>query len=211
MRDKINNDPKMQVALVALLLVAGVFLLITKMGGGEEEEAEPLAEATVSVAGTESTATATGATVGEAVEGAAEEAVAGAAPVTPTVAPSAIQAPPPPPPVTVAYKEDKTVVLLVVHDGAIDDDLVAESVETLSSLENVVTFVVPASQIYRYAAITLGVEVSRVPALVVMRPKRLSKGTPQASVTFGFRSQESVEQAVHDAEYDGPAESYHPN
>jgi hypothetical protein len=210
MRDKINNDPKMQVALVALLLIAGAFLLVTKMGGGEEEAAEPLAEATVTVAGTESTATATGATIGEAVEGAAEVAVEGGT-VAPSVAPSSIQAPPPPQPVTVAYKEDKTVVLLIVHDGSIDDKLVADSVETLSSLENVVTFVVPASQIYRYASITLGVEVSRVPALVVMRPKGLSKGTPQASVTFGFKNRESVEQAVHDAEYDGPAESYHPN
>ena len=37
-------------------------------------------------------------------------------------------------------------------------------------------------------AITLGVDVTRVPALIVMRPKRLSDGTPQATVNYGFQS-----------------------
>ena len=76
-------------------------------------------------------------------------------------------------------------------------------------MPNVALFVVPASQIYRYAAIALGVEVSRVPALVVMRPRNLSGGTPQASVTYGFHTAQGVVQAVRDAEYNGPAATYH--
>lgn len=212
MRDKINSDPRYQIGAIAILLVIGVFFFISKSGGGEEGEATT--EATVAVAGTEATATATGATAGEAVESAVEGAVENAAAeasTAATVVPSAIEAPPPPVPVTAAYKADKTVVLLIVHDGGIDDALVAKSVHALSSLSDVAVFVVPASQIFRYASIALGVEVSRVPALVVMRPRNLSEGTPQATVTFGFRSTESVIQAVRDASYDGPAETYHPN
>ena len=69
----------------------------------------------------------------------------------------------------------------------------------------------PAKQIYRYAAITVGLDVNRVPALVVMRPKRLSGGTPQASVDYGFQTSQSVLQAVRDAAYDGREVTYHPN
>ena len=78
-------------------------------------------------------------------------------------------------------------------------------------MSNVALFVVPVSQIFRYAAITLGVEVSRVPALVVMRPRSLSEGTPQASVSYGFQTRQTIVQAVRDASYNGPAATYHPN
>ena len=69
----------------------------------------------------------------------------------------------------------------------------------------------PASQIFRYASITLGVEVSRVPALIVMRPRSLSEGIPQATVSYGFQSTQSVVQAVRDGSYDGPGATYYPN
>ncbi len=78
-------------------------------------------------------------------------------------------------------------------------------------MHDVALFVVPAKQISRYAAITLGVEVQQVPALVVMRPRDLSEGVPQASVIYGFQSAQSIEQAIRDASYDGPEASYHPN
>jgi hypothetical protein len=39
--------------------------------------------------------------------------------------------------------------------------------------------------------------------LVVVRPKRLSGGTPQATVSYGFRNSLSVVQAVHDSLYSG--------
>ena len=44
-----------------------------------------------------------------------------------------------------------------------------------------------------------------------MRPKRLSDGTPQASVDYGFQTSQSVVQAVLDAAYDGREVTYHPN
>jgi hypothetical protein len=55
------------------------------------------------------------------------------------------------------------------------------------------------------------VEVSRVPALVVMRPRNLSGGTPQASVSYGFQTSQDVVQAVRDADYHGPVVTYHPD
>lgn len=211
MREKLNSDPRYQVGAIAILLILGVFFFISKSGGGEEaEEGETVA--TVSVAGTSATGTATGATAGEAVEGAVEGAVASATGASASAGlPSPAEAPPLPAPVTAAYKGGATVVLLVVHDGSIDDDLVRRSLPRLSSMGGVQTFVVPASQVARYGAITLGVDVSRVPALIVLTPKNLAQGTAEASVSYGYLSPAAMEQTVLDARYDGPSSNYHPN
>jgi hypothetical protein len=46
----------------------------------------------------------------------------------------------------------------------------------------------------------------------VVRPRDLSGGVPQASVSYGFRGPDSVEQAVRDALYDGKSNlPYYPN
>lgn len=210
MRDKLNKDPKYQIGLILLLVVAA-FVMLNKAGGGSEEEA-PNTEATVSVAGTEASASATGATPGEAVEVAAEGAVeAAVAEATSSAAGIPIQAPPLPAPVTHAYDSGRTVVLLIVHDGGIDDKLVKTSTERLAGFSDVTTFIVPAKQIARYGAITLGVDVSQVPALVVMRSKRLSHGIPQATVSYGFQTEQGIEQAMRDASYAGPDATYHPD
>ena len=85
-----------------------------------------------------------------------------------------------------------------------------DDVDRLSGSRGVATFVVPAGEIARYASITQGVDVNRVPALVVVRPKSLDHGMPTASVEYGYQSPESVEQAVVDAGYKGPTLNYHP-
>jgi len=69
---------------------------------------------------------------------------------------------------------------------------------------------VPAARISRYAAITEGVGVDRVPALVVVTPKHLKKTVPTASVSYGFQSPQSIAQAVIDAGYEGKTLDYHP-
>ncbi len=207
MREKLNDNPMAQIGLVVILIVVVAFMLL-KPGGGEEEAEAPTA-ATVSVAGTEASATATGATPGEAVEGAVEGALE-AATAEASALPTSIPPPPMPAPVAAAYNAGKTVVLLVVHDGGIDDRLVAGSVRGLEGYPDVALFVVPAKQISRYAAITLGAEVEQVPALVVMRPRKLSEGTPQASVDYGFQTPQSIVQAVVDARYEGPETTYDP-
>jgi len=75
----------------------------------------------------------------------------------------------------------------------------------------VALFVTNAGQIARYSRITQGVNVDRVPALIVLRPRHLTDGTPEAILSYGFRGPESVEQAVRDALYKGPTDlPYHP-
>lgn len=203
MREQLNDNPVFQLGVVAVLIVAAGFFLISTMGGGGEEEA-PAGEVSATVNGVE----ATGATPGEAVEGAidsleegATPAEAGAAPVPDVKLPAKVYD---------AWRGGATVVLLFVRDGGIDDDLVKLTASGLESLSEVTEFVVPAAQISRYSAVTGGVGVERVPALVVLTPRSVAKGTPTASVHYGFQSSASVTQAVIDAGYDGPTLDYHP-
>jgi hypothetical protein len=189
MREKLNENPLAQVALLGVLLVLG-FVLLTSMGGGGESESEPEAESSTTV------------TSAPAITPAGETPVTGSAAPTPV--------PPPPSDVTAAFKAGETVVLLVVREGGIDDRMAREDTEALEGMSNVALFVVPAQQIARYAAITEGAGVNRVPALVVLRPKALSHGTPTASVDYGYQGAESVVQAVIDARYKGKTLSYHP-
>jgi hypothetical protein len=205
-RGKLNDSPIAQVALIAVLVVVGLVLFMRM--SGEEEGEEPGAGPTVA---TVNGATATGDTPGEAVEGAIANLEAGASAAPSGEIPSSVPAPPPPKDLTAAYDAGKTVVLLIVHDGGIDDRLAEVAAERLEAMPEVALIHVPAKQIARYAAVTVGLDVNRVPALVVMRPKRLSDGIPQASVEYGFQTPESVVQAVRDASYSGPEETYHPD
>jgi hypothetical protein len=211
MREQLNSNPLVQLAIVGALLIGVAVFLMSSGGGGEEEESAGATEATVSVAGTGASGAATGATPGEAVEGAVEaatEAAGGEAAVS--AIPSAADAPPLPSPVLDAWKANRTVVLLFVRDGGIDDRLVKTATDGLAGFRNAAVFVEPAAKISRYAAITEGVGVDQVPALVVLTPKHLKQTVPTASVSYGFQSPQSVAQAVIDAGYKGPTVDYHP-
>jgi hypothetical protein len=191
MREKLNSNPLAQAAVLGVLLLATGFFVLSSMGGGsEEEEAASSAESIV-------------ATVA-AGEG------SGVAATPPPPGALADVAPSPPPAVKAAFAANRTVVLLFVRVGGIDDRLVAGATRSLGTLPGVSTFVVPADRIARYAAIAQGVDVNRVPALVVLRPKRLDHGVPSASVSYGFQSPQSVVQAVVDAGYKGRTLGYHP-
>jgi hypothetical protein len=185
MREKLNSNPLYQAGIVGILLLATGFFLLSTMGGAEEEESS--SAESLAIVNAESTAT--------------EPPAPGALADT---------APPPPAPVLHAFARDQIVVLLFVREGGIDDRMVAADVDRLSGFEGVSTFVVDAGEIARYASIAQGVDVKRVPALVVVRPKRLDQGVPTASVQYGYQSPESVAQAVIDAGYKGPALNYHP-
>lgn len=207
MREKLNDNPLAQVALVGVLVVfAGFFLL--KPGGGEEAEEGAASEEVVA---TVNGATATGATPGEAVEGAVENLESGGATTPGGALPSSVPAPPLPAPLTKAYDAGKTVVLLVVHDGNIDRALTRAATGYVSDVPGTSLFVAPLRQLPRYAALTIGLDLNRVPALVVMRPRKLSNGIPQATVDYGFQTPASVVQAVRDASYTGPEQTYHPD
>jgi hypothetical protein len=210
MREKLNENPIAQVALIAILAVVGVVIFIGQ-SGGEEEESAGTTEATVAVAGTETSATATGATPGEAVEGAVSSLEAGASTSAVASPPATVPTPSPPKRLIEAYESGKTVALLIVNPGAIDSAFSTQSSLLLAPYDDVLLFIVRAKEIARYAAITVGLEVNRVPALVVMKPKRLSHGTPQATVDYGLQTPESVVQAVLDANYHGRELAYHPN
>ncbi|HSS32870.1 MAG TPA: hypothetical protein VLL27_06270 [Solirubrobacterales bacterium] len=191
MREKLNDNPMAQLALIGLLLVAGVFILLKPGGGGEESEEASSSGEVTATAGVEEPTAAVGAGSGEV--------------------PTSIPVAPPPQRFTAAYDSGKTVVLLVVNDGGIDDAYTARASLALTGLSETALIVVPVAQIARYAAVTVGLDLSQVPALVIVRPKHLSHGVQQATVTYGYQTRASVVQAVRDASYKGPEATYHPN
>lgn len=198
MREKLNSNPALQIGLLGVLgLLALVFLLGGFGGGGEEEEAVAAPETTASA----EVAALGGETATAPVSG--ETSFSAAAPNVP--------APPLPVAVRKAYADSKTIVLLVVRGGGVDDPFVEQATRILESAPGVAIFVTRAKGIARYAAITLGLDVDRVPALVVLRPKNLSDGRMQGTVSYGFREFRSIIQAVADASYQGPELAYHPN
>jgi hypothetical protein len=188
MREQLNSNPLAQLALVGVLLVAVGFFVLS--GGGGEEEGESGATATETTLG-----------VTEPTEGTASVGLPPA---------SSLDAPPLPAHVLRAYEAGNTVALLFVREGGIDDRLVKRATQDIEAFPDVSLFVVPASRISRYAEISEGVGVQRVPALVVVTPKRLKQTVPTASVSYGFQSPQSIEQAVIDAGYKGPTVDYHP-
>lgn len=203
MREKLNSNPLAQVAVVGVLLVLGGVFFMSTMGGGGDSASDST---------TTTTSTATLTTPAGSASVTATVTTPGAVPSVPAVSPSqaAAAAPPLPRAVTAAWDANRTVVLLFVRNGGIDDRMVAAAVKRLSFLPGVAAFVVSAGRISRYAAIAQGVEVNRVPALVVLRPKDIGKGIPTASVSYGFQSPAAVVQAVVDAGYQGRTVPYHP-
>ena len=204
MREKLNSNPLAQAAVIGILLLGAGFFLLSSMGGGEEAETTT-STSSATLTTPEGSATVT-ATVTAPVEGAAPAATPSSVPPLPP----GTAAPPLPGAVTAAFRANRIVVLLFVHRGGIDDEMVTAASAALASMPGVSAFVVPADRIARYAAIAQSVAVDRVPALVVLRPKRLDRGIPVASVQYGFQSPESVVQAVIDAGYRGRTVDYHP-
>jgi hypothetical protein len=206
-REKLNESQAAQVGLLLILAVVAVIILLKPFGGGEEEEAAAGGETVAIVNGVP----ATGSSPGEAVENAVSTLEEGSVTAVGTGAvPTSIPGPPPPAPFRHAYKSGDTVVLMIVHDGGIDDRRVEATREAIEALPEVTLFEVPTHELPRYATITVGLEINRVPALVVVRPRQLSGGVPQASVDYGFQTEESAVQAVLDASYKGPEKTYHP-
>jgi hypothetical protein len=210
-----------------MAIVVGFLLFTRVLGSSSSEEAPP------STAPATGTATEAGAAPAAPSTAAPTES-APATPAPPTTPPATGTAPPAtgavpgaavppagvegefvpgpglPKPVVSAYDDGKAIVLLIEKRKGIDDRAVRGSVESLRGRGDLAVFVVPAKDVSRYARITEGVQLDRVPALVVVRPKRLSEGTPEATVSYGFRGPESVQQAVEDALFDGKSVTYDP-
>lgn len=203
MRQAINNNPVVQAAVLGglALIVALFFLMNTKKGSSDSASTASSAAAAPAASAPPATGAVTPST-GAAPAGSA--AVPSAPPATQTVSPDAlVPGPGLPKPLISAWKGGDTVVLLVVRQGGIDDRLVHNSVRLLTSDAGVSVFVTRANQVARYSRVTQGVALSQAPALVVLRPKRLSGPSPEAQVAYGFRDAQGVVQAVHDAVYNG--------
>lgn len=198
MRDKLNESKAAQIGLVAVLVViAAVFFLKSK--GGESEGGEAEAETKVTIESGGETLSISAPTATASPTGMGE---------LPTSLPAAK---PPPHAFQVAYDSNEPVALLLVHDGGIDDAYTKLALNQVARIGHVAVFVVPAKRIADYASVTVGLNVNQVPALIVLRPKGLSHGIPQASVAYGYQTPQSVYQQIRDATYAGPETgTYHP-
>jgi hypothetical protein len=188
MRDKLNESKAAQGAIVLVLVIVAAVMFLGKGGGGEETETETAAVPTEAVA------------VSSVTEGGPGELPQSVPPTKPL-----------PRKFTDAYEANKTVALLVVHDGGIDDKYTKRALKEAATFHDVAVIVVPSKQIYRYASVTVGLDVSQLPALIVMRPKNLSHGVPQATVSYGYQTVPAIDQELRDATYNGSeARAYYP-
>ena len=202
MREALNNNPVAQIAVLGALAVIVGFLLLTRMSGGGDSSATSPTASDATAAGATPPATTSDEATATPSEGAA-------VPPTGSVSDASVgefvAGPGLPASVVKAYADDKTVVLLVLKHRGIDDDQLRRNVERLRGRNDLALFVTNAGGIARYSRITQGVSVDRVPALIVLRPRHLSHGTPTASISYGVRGPESVDQAIRNALYKGPS------
>lgn len=203
MRNAINNNPVVQIGLIAALLLLVGVMLVPQFMKKKDSASSSTTTASAQLSGPSGTVDLNVA-VTPSSSAPTSSAPPAAASTAGTVSPDAlIPGPGLPRPVISAWRRGDTVALLVVRPSGIDDRLVRSSVESLSARSGVAVFVVRADRIAHYSRITQGVGVNRVPALVVVRPKRLSGSVPEAQVSYGFRNSQSVVQAVQDALYSG--------
>ncbi len=213
MRKAINENPTVQMAVLGIAAVAFAFILFTSVLKKDEPAAstatDPAATATADSTATPAAAAPT-----------ATPAPAPATPSTTGATPPATAAPPSsagggtvadgllpskglPKEVLVAFAKNKTIALLVIDPKGAADRKVESYTKALRSRNDVEVFIVNVRDIADYSRVTAGVSVSRVPALVVIRPRKLTGSVPTATVSYGFRGARSVNQAVDNAVYKG--------
>jgi hypothetical protein len=207
-RKALNDNPLIAIAVVAVLGL-GVALMLMNAMKRPSATSTATTSTTAAVPATGVPATATPATTG--VPSTADPSTAAPAGTLATGAPAAAPVgsfeagPGLPSAVVDAYDSGKVVAIVVLKRNGIDDHAVRQATAPLRSNPNVALFTTLASKVARYARVTEGVDLNRVPAIVVLRAKPLTKGsTPQASVAYGFKSLQSATQAVRDATYKGP-------
>ena len=134
MREKLNENPIAQAAVIGVLLLGAVFFLMGGMGGGSGE-APPAESSTAPTSPTGETTTVTGSTAtppvdpatGAAAVDPATGAPLAAAPVSASGIPEVVDPQPLPAPVESAYKGGRIEVLLVVRQGGIEDRMDSRS------------------------------------------------------------------------------------
>ena len=206
MRQALNSNPVAQAALIGLLAIGVAFMLLTRVMNRDDGAAAPPASTSSSAAPSADPAAAS------PTDAAPTDSVASPTPGVPESpavpraedAGSFVAGPGLPKPIVKAYTAGRPVVLLITRKAGVEDKRLRALVDHARSIGDSDVFTTNAHGIARYSRITRGVDVSRVPALVVLRPRRLNEGpVPEATVSYGFRGPESVEQAVRDALYEG--------
>ncbi len=216
MRQALNENPKIQAAVVAvLLLVVGVMLMKSLKGGSSGGAAATTAQPLGATAGAAAAAPVSSDSASPDAAAAAPAAPTASATPPPVASEATISSealvpgPGLPPELVKAWKAGNAIVLLI-EGGGVDDAKVRASVTALSNNPGVAVFVARADKVARYSRITQSVGLNRVPALIVIRPRRVSR-VPEATVSYGFRNAQSVAQAVNDALYEGRDNApYHP-
>lgn len=226
MRKSLNNNPLIAIAIVGVLGIGVAMLLLSSLssGGSSEATSSTTGATNAPATGAAPTDPAAAATTTAATAPTDPAAAAATDPATGLpAAPTAAAAPPPvgsfvagpglPSAVVAAHKRDDAVALLVVKRNGIDDRAVRVGYRRASNVPHVTAFDTLAKHVAKYARITEGVDVDRVPALVVIRPRSVTgSGAPQATVTYGFNRPAQLVQAVKDALYNGPEDlPYHPD
>lgn len=227
MRQQLNENPRVQIIVLAIVgVIAAVLLFSTVLK--KESVADPGAGAAAPAGatapidtGTESGAPADPAAAADPAATADPTATAtdpaATTPVTPTdpsgdlgSADGLLASKGLPKDVLVAYANNEAIALFVYDPEGLSDNRVDAFVQPLRSRNDVKVFDVKIKDIGDYSRITSGVSVNRVPALIVVRPRKLSEGAPTASVSYGFRGPKSVDQAIRDALYDGRSVTAYP-
>ena len=232
MRQQLNENPRVQIIVLGVVGVIAAILLFTTVLKGEEPVTDPTAAAPVPGA-TDPVDGSTASGAPDPTDPATATPVDPAAtPVDPTAPPieSPTATPDPsagaggdlgsadgllptkglPKDVLVAYASNKPIALFVYDPRGLSDQRLKSFTDPIRARDDVKVFDVEVSDIGDYSRITSGVSVDRVPAIVVIRPRKLNKGAPTASVSYGFRSPRSVNQAVRDSLYDGQPQTSYP-
>jgi len=203
MRKALNENPMVQLAVLAVCGVAFAVILFTSVLKKDEPAATPATDP--------ATATSSAPVTDPSVAAAPAADPAAAAPPAGTAAPGAagsaadglLPSKGLPEGLLVAFAKNKTIALLVVDPKRFADKKVERYTDALRSRDDLEVFVVNVRDIAKYARVTAGVSVSRTPALVVIRPRKLTGSVPTATVSYGFRGPRSVSQAIDDALYKG--------
>ncbi len=199
MRKTLNDNPVVQIVMLGVLGILVAVLFVTRVMGGNEA---------VAPAATVPDATAVTPVPGEAAPASSAPEPAPSPAVSGFEAGAGLPAG-----VVRAHKSGDVVALLVIQDGGIEDSKLRRELEALRGDRGTTIFVAEAAQLTRYSRIAEGVDLDRVPALVVIHPaagKRTSGELPIAAISYGFRGLDAVRQAIADARYDGKDLPYHP-
>ena len=215
MREKLNSNPVYQAAFIGILALLVGFMLLRALSAPKPGTEQPDLGVTPAAS-----ATATPATTDPAAAPAAPAVDVDAAPAV-EPAPTAggngdgsgfVAGPGLPKEIVIAYKHDKVIALLVVRRPAIDDQRLMPMVARLHTRKDTAVFIVKAFDVAKYSRIAQGVKINRTPALVVIDPKNLTEGPlPTATISYGYRGEGSIDQAIRDALYRGEENlPYHP-